>query len=568
MFGPEAPFDLLRRASPSSSSSPLTSASPSPSSESPRTATRFALSLRHVSDSSSPTAADDDIIPKLEDVDGEFEIDENPETITDEAPAQMLSRRPRGRPRKHPKTQTTSLAKPPKGRSKTGCITCRRRKKKCDEAKPTCEHCRKNNVHCEGYPPKTYWGGGKGKTNKERRLSVIDGPRELPVLIGGIESDLDWFFFEHFNLQMSRVLSLWTDKHNPFKELLLPMAMEHRGLMHSVLCLSGSHLVNREQNDSFERRQLYHFDHAIDLLRRDENMQRRFNGDHTAIVDDPVVAQTLVLCLRSICAGEVNGEHRPHLDAARALITSQQSEKQEFQEFVIEFFVYHDVSSSVTSRRPSLLMMQNIQIPPLVANREAGIFLGVVDGLFVSWSKIRQLRDRIRERREAALKPIVDYQILTDAQSIDSHIRSWPCNQPYDTPRYTLAMLYRQCTWLYLFRTIHQSRPHPQVQEAVDEGLVFLRELPPDCSEQSIMLMPTFMLGISAYVPEQRPDIKKAFEVLHNYSNLRNIKYTEQVVWELMDAGDESSTWDWEEIMKNMVCLLCSVSTFCSNTNL
>src|SRR5947208_2948619 len=148
MFGPEAPFDLLRRASPSSSSSPLTSASPSPSSESPRTATRFVLSLRHVSDSSSPTAADDDIIPKLEDVDGEFEIDENPETITDEAPAQMLSRRPRGRPRKHPKTQITSLAKPPKGRSKTGCITCRRRKKKCDEAKPTCEHCRKNNVHC------------------------------------------------------------------------------------------------------------------------------------------------------------------------------------------------------------------------------------------------------------------------------------------------------------------------------------------------------------------------------------------------------------------------------------
>ena len=87
MFGPEAPFDLLRRASPSSSSSPLTSASPSPSSESPRTATRFALSLRHVSDSSSLTAADDDIIPKLEDVVGEFEIDENPETITDEAPA-------------------------------------------------------------------------------------------------------------------------------------------------------------------------------------------------------------------------------------------------------------------------------------------------------------------------------------------------------------------------------------------------------------------------------------------------------------------------------------------------
>lgn len=52
-------------------------------------------------------------------------------------PAQ--TKRPRGRPRKHPKPTPESMAKVTKGRSKTGCITCRRRKKKCDEAKPGCE---------------------------------------------------------------------------------------------------------------------------------------------------------------------------------------------------------------------------------------------------------------------------------------------------------------------------------------------------------------------------------------------------------------------------------------------
>ena len=51
-----------------------------------------------------------------------------------------VTKRPRGRPRKHPLPvpgeATNSLGK---GRSKTGCITCRKRKKKCDEAKPGCK---------------------------------------------------------------------------------------------------------------------------------------------------------------------------------------------------------------------------------------------------------------------------------------------------------------------------------------------------------------------------------------------------------------------------------------------
>ena len=51
-----------------------------------------------------------------------------------------VAKRPRGRPRKHPLPApgeaTSSLGK---GRSKTGCITCRKRKKKCDEGKPGCK---------------------------------------------------------------------------------------------------------------------------------------------------------------------------------------------------------------------------------------------------------------------------------------------------------------------------------------------------------------------------------------------------------------------------------------------
>ncbi|KAF2402550.1 hypothetical protein EJ06DRAFT_345205 [Trichodelitschia bisporula] len=591
-FGPPRPRSIYARQSSASSSSPSSSTSTAASSESPRTTFVFSIGLGQYGRKPSADAGSssgEEVVPKVEEIedddvglmtgptkvesadgsgggnedigiDGDQEIDdagaadnsgENEDRKGDVA---AVVRRPRGRPRKYPRSPPDASAKLAKGRSKTGCITCRRRKKKCDETKPACLHCQKNNVHCEGYPPKDYWQGGKQRLVKSRGASV-DRPRELPLLIEGIETELDWFLFNHFNLNLSRVLSLFTDKQNPFKEILLPMATSHRGLMHSLLCLSGAHLSSRDPDKRFEERQSHHYDCAVKNLRTDALLDRNAKGDETAIIDDPTVAQTLVLCLRSICAGEVQGEYRVHLDAAKHLICTQNSRNQEFRAFLIEFFIYHNVSNSVTSiDRPSVLMMEDFQLPQFMIQPEAGVFLGVVDGLFGCISKIRQLRDRIRTRREQNLKPWVDYQILADAQMIDSNLRSWHSGQPVDTPRWTAAMLYRQCTWLYLHRTIQPSTPNAQLHMAVDEGLEYLRELPEDSSTQSIMLMPLFILGCSAFQQEQRPEIQRAFDSLEAYSSLGNIKYAKRIVervWELMDEGSESS-WDWETIIKDM----------------
>ena len=84
---------------------------------------------------------DDDmmLVPNLEpleDIDMSDLLDINESSIP-ETPAK--AKRPLGRPRKHPKPSPVALAKVAKGRSKTGCITCRRRKKKCDETKPGCK---------------------------------------------------------------------------------------------------------------------------------------------------------------------------------------------------------------------------------------------------------------------------------------------------------------------------------------------------------------------------------------------------------------------------------------------
>lgn len=81
------------------------------------------------------------LIPKLE-PDDEVDMSGIKEESIPQIPSlpnPITGKRPRGRPRKHPKPSLEDKAKIAKGRSKTGCKTCRRRKKKCDERKPHCK---------------------------------------------------------------------------------------------------------------------------------------------------------------------------------------------------------------------------------------------------------------------------------------------------------------------------------------------------------------------------------------------------------------------------------------------
>ena len=390
-------------------------------------------------------------------------------------------------------------------------------------------------------------------------------PQELPFLVDGIESDMDRFLLDHFAHKASRVLTLFNDDKNPFKVLLLPMAIRHKGLMHSLLCFSSTHLASSDQQPVEERRG-YHYDRALEELRTDKRLDDRAHGRSDEAIDDPTIATALVLCLDTICDGNTKGQYRPHLDAARHMIKTQPSRDPRFGEFLIEFFTYHDTISALTTleRRPSL-WSQEFPLPQFIIQRkeEDTAFIGVFDGLLDYVSKITKLRHIIRERKRAKAEPAVDYQALSEAVSLDWSIRSWRNALRPDSPRFLAAQLYRQCTWIYLWRTIHPSRPTAKIIEAVDEGLSYIRQLPPDASTQSILLMPVFMLGCAAFSAEQRPELRKAFGTLKRYSSLKNIEPARDVVekvWSIMDMeesggggpADEERSWDWEIIIQGM----------------
>ncbi|KAK2008848.1 hypothetical protein LZ32DRAFT_591289 [Colletotrichum eremochloae] len=74
---------------------------------------------------------------------------------------------------------------PPLQRRRTGCWTCRLRRKKCSEGGPPCETCVTRQVHCHGYGPKPVW---KDKGVRERqeaiRLGLVaPGTRQAATVI-------------------------------------------------------------------------------------------------------------------------------------------------------------------------------------------------------------------------------------------------------------------------------------------------------------------------------------------------------------------------------------------------
>lgn len=370
------------------------------------------------------------------------------------------------------------------------------------------------------------------------------------MLIDGLETEIDRRLLDHFVFGFSRVLTLFNDDSNPFKEILLPMATQHQGLMHSLMCLAGSHLRALDPDPQVEKRQHFHFARAIKDLRT--NLR---TSEGQLIVDDPAIASTIALSLNTICEGETRGEYRPHMDAARFLLMNQQPRNQQFRQFFLEFFQYHDVSNSLTSldRRPAQLY-GDPRLPDFAPHGQAGAFLGVFDGLFHYFSEVTKIRDRVRQRLNQGQDPAVDYQTLSEAVSIDSAIRIWETSHEPNTANWFLAQLYRQSTWVYLYRTIRPSRPSEKIAVVVDDGLSYLEQLPQNAGANSIVLMPLFLLGCSSFLPRQRERITQAFETLKSYSNLRNIEPAFKVVehlWEIMDRNIQDS-WDWERIIQEM----------------
>ncbi|KAI8628129.1 hypothetical protein F5Y19DRAFT_465435 [Xylariaceae sp. FL1651] len=417
---------------------------------------------------------DGEAVPKIEPVEDDSfrmaDVQEAPHTPVLKPhrppPIQAKIKRPRGRPRKHPLTPQVTTNKIAKGRSKTGCITCRKRKKKCDEAKPRCLNCEKNAVVCEGYHEKTLWKSGREKAEEERQRRQSLPHITLQPIFEGVETYEDRIFFSHYINHLSSVLTVEGQHKNVFKDILLQMAVEHRGLMHSILSLASKHIdyetpygnkllssSSKVDRESLMTRSQFHHDTAMKQLLewggKDEG------GPEQKANLAPRYGQMLCLMLQTAAEGNPEGAHRVHLQAYKSLIQENPPPDKAFTTFITEFFQYR-VFADELIRYPDMgtTRLATEDWVPWVTIEPARL-IGVGDGLFHYLAKITTIRNAIRANIAAEVDPVVDYTSLYRAAEIDAAIREWAPTWPPGDNRDRVSLLYKQMMWVYLYRTIY-----------------------------------------------------------------------------------------------------------------
>lgn len=212
-------------------------------------------------------------------------------------------------------------------RTKTGCLTCRRRRKKCDECKPGCGNCGRNGLACSwpddvrspARPPCPPRRAGSSRnpirlaqqdesrdtildhvSSKEQHTCVAEATPSSPSVDVISPTSLAWssalpthavpvwptaigksmspmraidltstsaMLLQHYFLETAPILSTKAGSFNHYLTSIIPVACSDDLMMHAVLSLSGLHLSAKNRSShSVRLAALQHRGHVLSNL--------------------------------------------------------------------------------------------------------------------------------------------------------------------------------------------------------------------------------------------------------------------------------------------------------------
>ncbi|PTB70912.1 hypothetical protein BBK36DRAFT_1175966 [Trichoderma citrinoviride] len=495
-------------------------------------------------------------------------------------------------------------------RQRRGCLTCRQRKKKCDQGLPICGHCSRLNLVCKHEKPRQlsssagawgedapYWGRSsqqhlviaQGDHGSELlRLTKIAEPLDVVRPDDGV--GCDWSssrrtMMRYYTSTLAIMLSA-TAENNCFLSVLLPMAFDCPALLDAMAAWSSAHLALRDP--SFHGTSLQYRGRVL------ANLSAALQEG--SLSGEMCLAVAMAMCSMETISDATSSSWSHHLSGAAAVLQSKSSDliagplqtspsssvvsdywlRSVERKWLVRNFAYHDILMSVSlDRRPLItgdywMSGDDTMADPYFAFASKIMLLiseiSVLNADCADY-KASLSGDLTLEQGDLALileESPLDcncHTPLQRAHSIAISLREWKCPAyTADEPLALLSETYRSASLIYLDRVVRQYFPQ-RAAEILPEGIwAYIdsvcdgaEKVPEGSLAECSLLFPLFIAGGEAGDASHIERIRNRLYSMNRWRRFRNVNACREVleeVWEKRGGSNGLERVDWRDIVR------------------
>ena len=466
------------------------------------------------------------------------------------------------------------------GRTRTGCLTCRVRKKKCDERKPICRACERNGLLCSSLAsstnsmvdaeprgsspastaplvrPNSDSQGYRSTASRQPRLmqrgafvedlaqptledaSLAYVLKQSPCGHRALKSPASGTLIEHFFYRSADLLSSVRGRNNPLINLILPVAMSSDLVLQCILALSGVHYRNFVSTNALDIQIWSHMAQALRGLKHALTKRVLENERNTL----ECLCAIVILCILETVRGDVEGTVYRHISAARALLSSASNELpndyfgSNIRGFILEYYTYSESLSRITLNMDCPSLEPDLVDPVLLEDNLAsyqgyGALCGCAYPLFLLVRRVADLVRRASFEREqlAGLTPTTRCAL----QKLHTQIDAWTPEQNALPEFAACGRIYQQATRICVLISLadHASTIASAGKQHTCQGFesaefdVFicrLNDLPADSPISQTLCWPLAVVGCCTTESEHRKVIKQRLVEMYRIFGIGN----------------------------------------------
>lgn len=486
-------------------------------------------------------------------------------------------------------------------RSRTGCLTCKRKKKKCDEVRPICGLCSVRNTTCVWVGPRknrrrsdvvainmtqaldvvpvkvdedhtcavestknsdTATSPTTNGTHTPRRLTYNDHVIEF-------ESDRERIYFDKF-FQVAQTMSIVGGSQNLYYTIYIPIASRNAAVLQALIAWGGFAMGGTNETIS---RQI-HYKRALELL----DSQTRTSLDRKEL--RTCLAGYMILLDAELTTGDIKNWPKLYRNAvatteAMGLYTDLSDPiKIPFIDpgelWMVKNLAYHNLVSSTANIEGTFLL-------PAIVEQLKGMdcVYGCLGPIFGLLSETINLSIEAKQKYKLLEDPGKINNFNTTAQMNDLHeralllearmVQSKPIPQVLSTiPQEELELhlslyeLFQFTSQMYLRLVVRRYPPCvPEVQVLLYKVLNLLILLNP-MKIKSLMKFPVMIAGVSCIYECDKAklmNLMSAHEDEFEFSKISRIRSVVEEVWQLNPQGN--LCLDWFEIVCGFGWTMC-----------